>query len=95
MFLPAAQAAVGDITTVAWNGAPGFSDPNKKANELYVHAAETINNISTEAKSYSEAYEYYKSARENIERILSKYPSSNLAVRLLSGETLISKYELG
>ena len=71
-----------------------FSDPNKKANELYVQATATMKNISTETKSYSKVYEYYKSAREDIERILSKYPSSNLAVNLSSGETRISNFEL-
>jgi tetratricopeptide (TPR) repeat protein len=51
--------------------------------------------LTTEAKNYTEANHYYKSARDNIELILSQYPSSNLAVNLSSGVTSISSFNLG
>ena len=41
-------------------------------------------------KSYSEVDENYKSAREDIERTLSSFLSSSLAVDLSTGEARIS-----
>ena len=59
---------IGLISLLLLNGC--FTDPNKKANELYVHATAIIKNSSTEATSYSESYEKYKIARKDIEHIL-------------------------
>ena len=70
------------------------TDPNEKANELYVKASMLMQSVRTEAESYSRVLESYKSAQKTIERILSNYASSNVAVRLLSGEARISGFAL-
>ena len=70
-----------------------FSDPNEKANELYVRATEAISKPK-EKFNYSKLFENYKYARSNIELILSEYPTSDIAVKLSSGETLISNFDI-
>jgi tetratricopeptide (TPR) repeat protein len=67
-------------------------DPDKKANELYVETSQYASQMLSEKVSYSKAYNSYKNAIANIEIILSKYPSANLSVKLLSGETRIVGY---
>ena len=64
------------------------TDPNEKANELYVEASQLMQSAKT-VESYSEAFEIYNSALKNIQRIMSKYSTSTLAVQLVSGETKI------
>ena len=66
------------------------TDPNEKANALYVEASQIMQTVKVEAKSYSEALESYNNAREKIVLIYSKYDSSNVAVNLMSGQTRIS-----
>jgi len=66
------------------------TDPNEKANELYVEASQVMHNVTVEAKSYSEAIILYHKARGLINEISKRYPSSNLAVSLMSGQTEIS-----
>lgn len=66
------------------------TDPNEKANELYVEASQIMQNIKIEAKSYSEAVALYHKAGNIIDQISTQYPSSNLAVSLMSGQTRIS-----
>ena len=70
------------------------TDPNEKANELYVEASQLMQSAKVEARSYFEALELYSNARKNLERISSKYASSNVAVRLMSGQTKISGFTL-
>ena len=69
-------------------------DPNEKANELYVKAAQYLQDMSMEYESYTKAFESYKVAQRHIEQIISKYSSSNIAVSLISGETRISGFTL-
>src|SRR5690606_38411584 len=70
------------------------NDPNEKANELFVTASGYAQNMRSETESYSNALESYNNAQEHIERILSKYSASNLAVRLLSEEIQVSGFTL-
>jgi len=76
------------ITVAIFSGCS--TDPNEKANELYVEASQIMQSVKAEAGSYSEALESYNNARKILERIVSKYASSNVAVRLISGQTRIS-----
>ena len=70
------------------------TDPNAKANELYVEASRLFESVKAERGSYSRALDFYKKAKENIERILSKYASSNVDVNLVSGQTKLSSLTL-
>ena len=65
-------------------------DPNKAANKLYTEASLSFQKSKTQSNSYSELYDSYRSTKSQIERLISKYPSSNIAVGLLSGNTKIS-----
>jgi tetratricopeptide (TPR) repeat protein len=69
-------------------------DPNEKANGLYVNASQKVKGMIGVNKSYSNVLETYKDARKDIELILSKYSSSNLAVSLSSGQTRIGNFTL-
>ena len=70
------------------------TDPNEKANELFVDASQLMQSIKTQTGSCSKALELYKSAQKKIERILSKYASSNVAVNLISSQARISGFTL-
>ena len=62
----------------------GCSSPNEKANKLYVEASQLVKKAQeVEKRSYSDALKLYKKALGKIERIQSKYPSSELAVKLV------------
>jgi tetratricopeptide (TPR) repeat protein len=65
-------------------------DPNEKANKLYTEASQSLQISKTEKGSYSDMFNLYKNAKSQIEQILSKYPSSNIAVELSSGNVKIS-----
>ncbi len=70
---------------------PGCSaDPNNKANELFIKAEQNAQRMKADSESYSIALESYKTTENHIDRILSKYPDSNIATSLVSGETQIS-----
>ena len=69
-------------------------DSNEKANELYVNASQHLQSMSEESESYTRAFESYKEAQIRIEQIMSKYSSSSIAVKLISGETKISGFTL-
>ena len=66
------------------------TDPNEQANKLYVEAIEIWQNAKIKADNYSKAYESHKEAVKKIDRIISKYASSNIAVGLMSGQTRIA-----
>jgi len=70
------------------------TDPNEKANVLYIGVSQYAKSMKTETVSYSKSFEFYKKALIDIELILSKYPSSDIAVRLSSGETLVGGFTL-
>lgn len=65
-------------------------DPNKKANKLYTEASQALQLSKKENKNYSDLLDSYKSAKNRIDRILSEYPSSNIAVELSSDGIKVS-----
>ena len=67
-------------------------DPNKKANELFVESVQLIN--SAENKTGDAAIADYEQALANVQQIIDKYGESDLAVKLVSGETLFSNASL-
>jgi len=61
----------------------GCSSSDEKANKLFVNATQLVKSAQeAEVKSYSDALKFYKDALEKTEEIISKYPSSQVAVRL-------------
>ena len=68
-------------------------DPNEKADELYAQAAQLVESAK-QAKSYSEALPLYEQAKDILERIVSQYADSTIAVGLVSGQTKISSVTL-
>jgi len=69
-------------------------DQNKKANELYVKASQLMQSAITEEESYSNVLESYKTAKKEIESIISKYTYSDVAVSLISGQIKIVGFTL-
>jgi tetratricopeptide (TPR) repeat protein len=65
---------------------------NKKANKLYVEASMEASQFLDKAwdHNYSKLNDTYRSAKEKIDTILSKYPSSDIAVGLISEQIKIS-----
>jgi len=73
----------------------GCSRANEKANKLFVEATQLQRRaLYAEATSYAKALELNNAALKNLERIISKYPSSDLAVRLASGQTRFEGFTL-
>jgi len=73
----------------------GCSSPNEKANKLYVEASQLVKKAQeVEKKSYSDALKLYKKALGKIERIQSKYPSSELAVKLVQDRIKVGSYTI-
>ncbi len=69
-------------------------DQDKEANRLYVEASQFMHDMKGESESYSTAFEFYKNAKVNVDRVLSECPSSDLAVALLSEGTKIAGVSL-
>ena len=63
-------------------------DPNKKANELFVEAVQLIS--SAEEQTGEPAIKNYEQALAHLQNIISDYSESDLAVKLISGETLFT-----
>jgi hypothetical protein len=90
------------IVAVALVGCGG--DPNKKANELYVEAVQLITSAERKITPYDspisdvrsswEGLKEYEQALDNLQKILDDYSESDLAVKLISGETLAAKKSL-
>jgi tetratricopeptide (TPR) repeat protein len=73
----------------------GFtSDPNGKANALYVNAVKLMKSLKTETVSYTRVFDRYQSARAKIDSITADYASSNIAVRLVSEQIKIASFRL-
>ncbi len=63
------------------------ASPDEKANKLYVEAVKLVESAQkVEDTSYRDALKLYKEALGKLERIISKYPSSQIAVKIASGE---------
>jgi uncharacterized protein YcfL len=63
-------------------------DPNKKANELFVEAVQLIS--SGDEQGGEAAIKDYEQGLANIQTIIANYNESDLAVKLISGETLFT-----
>ncbi len=74
------------IVTVALVGCGG--DPNKKANELFVEAVQLI--ASGDEQTGEEAIKDYEQGLAKIQTIIDDFSESDLAVKLISGETLFT-----
>ena len=74
------------IAVVALVGCGG--NPNKKANELFVEAVQLI--ASAEKQTGEAAIKDYEQALGKLEEIIANYSESDLAVKLISGETLFT-----
>ena len=72
------------IAVVALVGCGG--NPNKKANELFVEAVQLI--TSAEEQTGEAAIKDYEQALGKLEKIIANYSESDLAVKLIAGETL-------
>lgn len=62
-----------------------LQNPNKLSKELYVEACGYLQNLKSSA-SFTEAFALCNKANSNIEQIVSKYSSSDMAIALLSGQ---------
>jgi hypothetical protein len=67
-------------------------DPNEKANELFVESVQLIN--SAENKTGDAAIADYEQALANLQQIIDECSESDLAVKLVSGDTLFSDSNL-
>jgi len=69
-------------------------DSDKGALKLYKEASQVLDVTKKGNGSYSDVLVSYRSVKSQIDRILSEYPSSEVALGLSSGNTLISGYTL-
>ncbi|MBC8427220.1 MAG: hypothetical protein H8E00_01030 [Deltaproteobacteria bacterium] len=68
----------------------GCSSPDEKANKLFVEASQLIKSAQeVEKTSYPSALKIYNEALTKVDKIISKYPSSQIAVKLSQGEAKI------
>ncbi len=73
----------------------GCSTPDEKANKLFVEASELIKSAQeVEETSYVDAFKLYEKSLTKLERITSKYPSSQLAVEIAQGKAKIGPYSI-
>ncbi|NCB47247.1 hypothetical protein EOM81_09550 [bacterium] len=67
--------------------------PNKLSKELYVEACGLLQSLKS-ATSYKEAFALCNKANSNIEQIVSKYSSTDMAIGLLSGQVKIADLKI-
>jgi len=73
----------------------GCSSPNEKANKLFTEASQLVKKAQEVEKiSYSDALKLYEKALRKIERITTKYPSSDLAVKIVQNKVNIGPYTI-
>jgi len=73
----------------------GCASPDEKANKLFVEATQLVKKAQeAEKTSYSDALKLYEKALEKIERIQSKYPSSELAVKIVQDRIKVGSYTI-
>lgn len=65
-------------------------DSNKNASELFSEAEIILETSSLEDDNYSDVFNSYQRANDNIEQLLSRYPSSDIAISLISGDKKIT-----
>jgi len=69
-------------------------DPEEISNKLYVGTYKHMQKAVNGAKTFTESYKHYKNARNNINRIINKYPQTGIAVKLTSGELKVFGLDL-
>jgi len=62
------------------------TDDNTSANKIFVETVQLLDQAAT-AKP-SEALGLYEKALQNLDRIVTKYPGSDLAVKIISGQAI-------
>ena len=72
---------------------PASAGPQERANALFVEAAKLIQ-AATNETDVEVRLDQLTEAQGNFQRIIEDYPSSNLAVKLISGQS-IGAYSLG
>lgn len=71
----------------------GCSDPNQESEKLLNHATQLLaDGFEAENESYSEAYDLYADALDEIETLINEYPSSYLAAAIPQEEIHIGEY---
>jgi tetratricopeptide (TPR) repeat protein len=83
------------FVTVCLAGAISLScaSPEKKANKLFVEAVQQTQ-LAQEAErdDYVTALKFYEEALQRVETIISRYPSSDIAVKIIQGESRIGLF---
>ncbi len=69
-------------------------DREGKANELYVQASSLIQGVKSNANDYGDILVAYNSAKEKINLLSSKYASTEIAVKLYSGQVRIADFNI-
>jgi hypothetical protein len=72
------------LIAVGTSGA--HADENAEANKLFVEAAQIVKKAA--AAQLTESIELYEQALQNLDRIVATYPSSTLAVQIVSGQSV-------
>jgi hypothetical protein len=70
------------VAEVTWVAA----DDNTAANKIFVETVQLLNQAASAQRS--EAIKLYEKALHNLDCIVANYPSSNLAVQLISGQAI-------
>jgi tetratricopeptide (TPR) repeat protein len=82
---------LGILLSVSCSGA----DDNAGANRLFVEAFQLVKSAQeAEKTSYVEAFKLYQNALAKVESIPEKYPSSDLAVKIVQGDVKLGSYSL-
>lgn len=67
-------------------------DDNSNANKIYVDTVNKTKGISIFSSNYKEDYEIYIKSIGNLNEIFTKYPSTDIAVKIASGSFKINSY---
>ena len=66
---------------------PADSSPNEQANKLFVEAVRLIR-VAEDEPSAQKTLELLMQAHDNLQTIVDDYPSTDLAVKLISGQSI-------
>lgn len=79
--------AIGGIIAMS----PGCAtDPNRMAGPLFAETVQILNRMNTEADSYAEVFDLYQQAMSRVERLLSQYGESHIAMGLAMGQPILA-----
>jgi tetratricopeptide (TPR) repeat protein len=95
LWIAAGAAAVLLVTGGLFVTLRDWFNPDARANKLFVEASQLMRAAQeAEQTSYVEAFKDYQAALANLEKVTTRYPSSQLAVQLTAGQTKIGPYTL-